>query len=315
MKKLALLFCLWLALLCVLCACQKESNIGNGPSGGENGSPTYENTHTHTYGDYVSYSTDQTISCDQRTYYRTCSECGAVDWRTGDQHTYKVVKNAATCTHSGIETRTCTSCGKVQTTTLAITPHAYETTYRQSGSHHWFQCSNCDATFGREEHTEGENGICTVCKESIGPTEGITYLSYEDHAEVTGYTGDALKIVIADTFDGKPVTAIAANAFQEKLITSVYIPEGITKIGANAFFNCSKLSTVTIPTSVTAIGEKAFHYCLRLSSVIFVTGSRLNTIGDWAFHSCENLATVNHTAKRDHPWQVRVLRLQAPCKT
>lgn len=36
----------------------------------------------------------------------------------------------------------------------------------------------------------------------------------------------------------------------------------VTRIGVEAFYYCSELTSVTIPNSVTSIGEKAFYYCI-----------------------------------------------------
>lgn len=44
--------------------------------------------------------------------------------------------------------------------------------------------------------------------------------------------------------------------------TSVTIPNGVTKIGSNAFSGCSGLTSVTIPNSVTTIGQYAFYGCI-----------------------------------------------------
>ena len=46
----------------------------------------------------------------------------------------------------------------------------------------------------------------------------------------------------------------------------VTIPEGVTRIGPAAFWNCGGLTSVTIPSSVTNIGECAFEGCEGLKS-------------------------------------------------
>ena len=44
--------------------------------------------------------------------------------------------------------------------------------------------------------------------------------------------------------------------------TSVSIPEGVTSIGAEAFYRCTSLTSVNIPNSVTCIDSFAFDGCI-----------------------------------------------------
>lgn len=64
-------------------------------------------------------------------------------------------------------------------------------------------------------------------------------------------------------------------------VTSVTLPEGITKIGKDAFSLLNVLETINIPASVTSIGERAFLFCDKLTSLVLPSG--LLTIGDEAF--------------------------------
>ncbi len=66
--------------------------------------------------------------------------------------------------------------------------------------------------------------------------------------------------------------------------TSVRIPDGVTKIGDNAFKNCSSLADVTIPDSVTSIGYNAFYKCESLTRVEIPDG--LTSVGFNAFSGC-----------------------------
>ena len=46
------------------------------------------------------------------------------------------------------------------------------------------------------------------------------------------------------------------------------IPNSVTSIGSNAFYNCGGLTSVTIPNSVTSIGNSAFYGCSGLTYVV-----------------------------------------------
>ena len=104
------------------------------------------------------------------------------------------------------------------------------------------------------------------------------------------YASDIQTVVIGDG-----VMRIGNNAFYEcTSLTSVTFAEGsqLTSIGDNAFDNCSSMTSITIPASVTSIGEAAFFSCGGLTSVSFAEGSQLTSIGDNAFRLCSNLTSI-----------------------
>jgi hypothetical protein len=75
----------------------------------------------------------------------------------------------------------------------------------------------------------------------------------------------------------------------------VVIPDGVTKIGKNAFRNCASLTSVDIPDSVTSIGYGAFYGCKSLISVTTPYSDSVRTIGDGAFAFCTSLTSVDIT--------------------
>ena len=84
-----------------------------------------------------------------------------------------------------------------------------------------------------------------------------------------------LTIPSEDCFEGKtyPVIAIGGNAFCKfsckcSALTSIEIPDSVTKIGDWAFWCCEGLTSVVIPDSVTKIGQGAFTGCSALTSII-----------------------------------------------
>lgn len=71
-------------------------------------------------------------------------------------------------------------------------------------------------------------------------------------------------------------------------ITSVIIPEGVTRIGENAFYGCSGLKTLRLPESLKIIEDNAFYGCRALENCPIPQG--VKTIGSGAFGGCSALA-------------------------
>ena len=117
------------------------------------------------------------------------------------------------------------------------------------------------------------------------------YFDGTDGAYVlTGYLGDDTNLVLPEKYNGQGYR-IGDNAFYDcSSLTSVEIPNSVTSIGKFAFYGCSGLTSVVIPNSVTCIGSSAFYGCSRLTSVVIPNS--VTSIGSSAFYGCENLKTV-----------------------
>jgi hypothetical protein len=130
---------------------------------------------------------------------------------------------------------------------------------------------------------------------------------------ITGYVGLKQTVRIPPTIKGLPVIHISRAAFKGKNITSVAIPDGVTVIWHEAFYNCASLVSVTIPTSVNIINASAFSKCTSLKSVIIPNGvtsmqdnifsgytsltsvtipTSVTAIWDYVFSDCTSLASV-----------------------
>ena len=167
--------------------------------------------------------------------------------------------------------------------------------------------------------------------------DGICYKISGNEAAVTskgdyydmffvGYSGSVV-IPTTVTYNGTtyPVTSIDEMAFYYcTSLTSIDIPNSITKIGSFAFGNCPVLTSIVvesgnprydsrnnckaiietadntliagckntiIPNSVTAIGEYAFEGCYGLANIVIPNS--VTSIGNKAFYNCDGLTSIN----------------------
>ncbi len=72
--------------------------------------------------------------------------------------------------------------------------------------------------------------------------------------------------------------------------SDVTIPDGVTKIGDEAFYRNDTIETVKFPDSVTEISTESFWACSNLKEVIFP--QNLKTLGYGAFAICDSLEYV-----------------------
>ena len=72
------------------------------------------------------------------------------------------------------------------------------------------------------------------------------------------------------------------------------VPEGVTHIGAKAFWHCSHLKSVTLPSSLVSIGEGAFAGCTNLKRIRIP--DNVLVIGKHAFHGCTALSDIRMPA-------------------
>ena len=87
------------------------------------------------------------------------------------------------------------------------------------------------------------------------------------------------------------VTSIGEDVFWEcSSLTSITIPDSVTSIGDRAFKGCHNLTSITIPDSVTSIGKEAFLFCTSLTSITIPDS--VTSIGVDAFWQCTNLTSI-----------------------
>ncbi|MCR5308119.1 MAG: leucine-rich repeat protein, partial [bacterium] len=109
------------------------------------------------------------------------------------------------------------------------------------------------------------------------------------------FNGDENDQVLIDTDNGFVYKIVGE---EKELLTyigndrEVVIPNGVTKICANAFYSNKSIISADISDTVTEIGDYAFYDCDSLASVNI--GSGVTTIANYAFYSCNCLVEVNN---------------------
>ena len=160
-----------------------------------------------------------------------------------------------TCTEEGSKSHHCTGCEDSVSDVTVIEPLGHDFKVVSVVDEHphttTFDCSRCPETKEEESYSEK----CEVCN-----------FSYTDNGDgtckITEYIGNSDSFVIPATIYGKTVTTTNTGAFKNNTtLTSVRIENGVQGLGALAFLGCKSLSKVVIPESVTSIGENAFYNC------------------------------------------------------
>ena len=95
---------------------------------------------------------------------------------------------------------------------------------------------------------------------------------------------------ITDLVIPNGITEVPSYAFCGcSSLSTVVIPEGVTSIGSQSFYDCRGMTNITIPNTVNNIGTYTFAYCISLGSITFPTA--VKTINYGTFYWCSNLTS------------------------
>lgn len=94
---------------------------------------------------------------------------------------------------------------------------------------------------------------------SVYEDELYSYYEFSDHMVITKYKGSESTIEIPSYINGKPVTEIGSNAFEDCTAKNVIIPETVTSLGTYAFED-AEFTHITIPETVNYIDNGCFKF-------------------------------------------------------
>ena len=236
----------------------------------------------------------------------------------------------STCTQTGLtEGRQCKDCGE-------ILVEQEITSLKEHAPTDWIIDQNPTATEEGIKHIE-----CSACGEVIyyasipvlnPESEGLEYtLNSDGNSYSVSGIGNCISsdIVIAASYEGKPVTKIANYAFKNRTsIKSITIPNTIVSVGVSSFSGCSSIddvyyqgdiegwckikfsgggsnplsngsnlylngaliSNLHIPSSIKTIDKYTFKGCKSIKNVTM--DNSVTVIGTNAFDSCVNLEKI-----------------------
>lgn len=131
-------------------------------------------------------------------------------------------------------------------------------------------------------------------------TDDLTYTVENGEITIVKCSKSASgKLVIPETIDGYPVTAVDTSAFSGcNLLTEVDMPDTIVSIGRCVFNGCKNLKTVVLSEGIKELPYKYISYtsngffedCYNLVSVKLPSG--LKEIPDYCFDSCRSLKNI-----------------------
>lgn len=207
---------------------------------------------------------EATCTTDGRTDRISCNRCNnyTVGWEVipaGHKEEAIPAVNATCSAYGYTAGKKCSECGTVtlEPQPIAMINHSrfktlagYSATCYASGLTEGKACADCGIPTVTQHaipalgHIFGDDGHCTGCElvvtdcleyETRHSGESYCVLGFKD-----GYGDGISQLVIPPTYNGKPVSEIADNAFAGRSdLKSVILPESILSIGNNSFTGCT----------------------------------------------------------------------------
>ncbi len=217
---------------------------------------------------------------DGLTDGKKCSLCNTVLLEqeviiSNGQHVEETVKGyPSTCLKSGLTDKViCIECGDtlVESTPLPLGNCSgsevlgYESTCTVVGLTKGSICSVCEKTLVKQEimQTKSHDYIdnrCTMCNNLKENYSGFSFKLNDDKCSYTVFTDKDIEVdnlIIPSTSEGYPVTCVGDFSKLDG-VGKITLPNTVTEIKENAFYNVSSIYYIDFPMSLTSIGKSAF---------------------------------------------------------
>ena len=110
---------------------------------------------------------------------------------------------------------------------------------------------------------------------------GITYIAGNSFSSCTKLSSITMP---------NSITRIGAGAFYGCPLSFIVLPSGVSLLDGDIFYNCKALSAISLPNSITSIVENMFNECSALTSItIPYSVTRIESL---AFSNCSGLTSI-----------------------
>ncbi len=137
-------------------------------------------------------------------------------------------------------------------------------------------------------------------------------LVIDDHGTLIKYKGSEKHILLPEG-----ITMIGNEAFwDQRSLVSIVLPESVQRIGDGAFYGRENLRHITLPSTLRTIGKESFTSCIGLTGIVFPEG--LERIEQEAFSGCDGLeriilpSTLRSVAKRSFEYCYALTHVDIP---
>ena len=124
-------------------------------------------------------------------------------------------------------------------------------------------------------------GITNIGRRSLADLPNLSAITLPDTLEMVGWEAFAGDTSLHSIQLPASLQTMEFGAFEGSGLTSITIPNGITKIENSVFIGCNDLESVVLSNTLTAIGAEAFAYCGSLSHIDIPES--VTSIGEAAF--------------------------------
>ena len=174
------------------------------------------------------------------------------------------------------------------------------------GSSAFYNCDNLTSvTIG--------NGVTTIGSSAFRHCDGLASITVPDSVTGIGHSafancdnlttvrfGANSQLTLLGANNNEGWDSGNGNVFNGcKRLTSLAIPNGVTRIERCTFQGCTALTSVTIPDSVVSMGYSAFYECSSLTSITVPDGIQIELSDRWSdgqFYGCSGLRQIRGDA-------------------